>query len=94
MHVFVHVCVRACESVCVSLSLSVSVYIGLGGVGGWGRQKYVFVYQLIKLIVTSLTGRCWNSIPNELIFVMMTLEYRVLWDSYTRPANPDDGDDG
>ena len=32
-----------------------------------------------------------NSIPDQLILVMMTLEYRELWDSYTKLANLDDG---
>ena len=31
---------------------------------------------------------------SEKIWMMMTLEYRVLWDSYTKPANLDDGDNG
>ena len=35
-----------------------------------------------------------NSIPNQLLWLMVTIEYRVLWASYTKPANLDDGDDG
>ena len=35
-----------------------------------------------------------NKITNQLILVMVTLEYRVLWDRYTEPANLDEGDDG
>ena len=33
-----------------------------------------------------------NSILNQLILVMMMLKYQVLWDSYTKPANLDEGD--
>ena len=31
--------------------------------------------------------------PNQLIWMMVTIQYGVLWDSYIKPANLDDGDD-
>ena len=80
-------CVRA--SVFMCLCFCVCLY-ALGGGGGkvciCRSVNHVDCGASIPVVVG-------NNIPDQLMLVKMTLEYRELWDSYTKPANLDDGDD-
>ena len=87
VRVFVCICVCACE--CARVSLSLCLYTC-----GVGAEVCVFVLINPGDCDVSIPVVVGNSILNQLILVMMMLQYRVLWDSYTRPANLDDGDDG
>ena len=80
------VCLRVCSCVFVS----VSVYIG----GGVGAEECVFILAKPGDCDVSIPVVVGNSILNQLILVMMMLEYRVLLDSCTNPANLVAGDDG
>ena len=79
--------VRACE--CARVLLSLCLYTL-----GMGAEVCVFILANPGDCDVSIPVVVVNSILNQLILVMMMLQYRVLWDSYTRPANLDDGDDG
>ena len=81
---------RAWVLVCSCVFVSVSVYIGVGV----GAEVCVFILAKSGDCDVSIPVGVGNSILNQLILVMMMLEYRVFLDSYTKPANLDEGDDG
>ena len=81
---------RAWVRVCSCVFVSVSVYIG----GGVGAEVCVFILAKSGDCDVSIPVVVGNSILNQLILVMMMLEYRVLLDSCTNPANLVAGDDG
>ena len=73
------------------MSLSLCLYtLGVGV----GAEVCVFILANPGDCDVSIPVVVGNSILNQLILVMMMLEYRVLLDSCTNPANLVAGDDG
>ena len=89
LHVCVCICVRVCVRVCLCVFVSVCVCMH------WGGGGKVCICRSVNHVDcgASIPVVVGNNIPDQLMLVKMTLEYRELWDSYTKSANLDDGDD-
>ena len=88
MHVYMRACVRAgvfvCVCFCVFLYASETEKEGGGGGGGGGGEGTGGEGAMVCICISANHGNCGvripvvvgNSIPDQLILVKMTLEYR------------------